>query len=100
MDTRPISAVMALAAYQLPVAREYAPGLGFAAIAPMARPDSVEISAEARAAAAREENLQLWGEVRYDYPHTDDPDLPWEVAAQEWEELMARVFPEKDAEAA
>lgn len=92
MDTRPISAVMALAAYQLPVARDYAPGMGHARIAPTAQPDSVQISAEARAAAARHENIELWGEIRYDYPHTDDPDFPWEVAAKEWEDLMARVF--------
>jgi hypothetical protein len=84
---------VALAAYQLPLARDYAPGMGPASITPPGRPDVVEISAEARAAAARDDNFQLWGEIRYDYPHTDDPDLPWEVAAKEWEELMAKVFP-------
>lgn len=95
MDTRPISAVMALAAYQLPVARVYAPGMGFASIAPPAQPDSVEISAAARAAAAQQENIELWGEIRYEYPHTDDPDLPWEVASQKWQELMAKVFADR-----
>lgn|GEM_PF-5040151 len=95
MDTRPISAILALAAYQLPVARDYAPGMGSASITPPARPDTVEISAEARAAAARDQDLQLWGEIRYDYPHTDDPDFHWEVAAKEWEELMAKVFPSR-----
>jgi hypothetical protein len=93
---RPISAVMAIAAYQLPVARDYEPGMGDASIAPQAAPDSVQISAEAREAAASDlENLRLWGEVRYEYPHTDDPDLPWEVAAQQWEELMAKVFADR-----
>ena len=97
MDTRPISAVLAIAAYQLPIARDYAPGMGTATIAPPAAPDSVEISAEGRrrAAAADAENLRLWGEVRYEYPHTDDPDLPWEVQHQQWKDLMAKVFGER-----
>ena len=86
---------MALAACQLPVARAYTPGMGFASIAPPAQPDSVEISAEARAAAARQENLELWGEIRYEYPHNDDPDLPWEIASQEWRDLMAKVFADR-----
>ena len=74
---------MAIAAYQLPVARDYSPGMGAAALAVSAgAKDRVEISAEARKRAAAEstENFQLWGEVRYEYPHTDDPDLPHEVA--------------------
>jgi hypothetical protein len=90
---------MAIAAYQMPVARDFHPGLGTATIAPPATPDSVEISAEARrAAAADADNLRLWGEVRYEYPHTDDPDLPWEVQHQEWKDLMAKVFKRPDGE--
>jgi len=95
---------MAIAAYQMPVARDFHPGMGGpATIAPPAPPDSVEISAEARrAAAADQENLRLWGEVRYEYPHTDDPDLPWEVQHQQWKDLMAKVFgdPEKERQEA
>lgn len=104
MDTRPISAVMAIAAYQLPVARDYRPGMGLAALAASeGAQDRVEISAEARQrAAASTEDLRLWGEVRYEYPHTDDPDMPWEVQHQEWTDLMKKVFgpAEGDGEAA
>jgi hypothetical protein len=97
LDTRPISAVMAIAAYQLPTARDYHPGMGHAMVAPPAAPDTVEISAEARQRAAEEtEELRLWGEVRYDYPHTDDPDMPWEVQHQQWKDLMAKVFARGD----
>ena len=93
---RPISAVMAIAAYQLPVARQYAPGLGAAALAVSeGAQDRVEISAAARSAAALgTDDPHLWGEVRYDFPHTDDPDFPWEVAHQEWLSLMEKVFGE------
>ena len=99
VDTRPISAIMAIAAYQMPVARDYHPGLGTATIAPPAAPDSIEISAEARRRAeADAEHLALWGEVRYEYPHTDDPDLPWEVQHQEWKDLMAKVFRAREVE--
>lgn len=99
MDTRPISAVMAIAAYQLPVARNYVAGDGFAQLTPPARQDSVEISAEARRRAAQEaDQFHLWGEVRYDPPHTDDPDLPWEVQHQEWMDLISKVFGKGDEE--
>ncbi len=93
MDTRPISAVLAIASYQLPVARDYSSPEGLPALAlPEAR-DTVQISAEARKKAAEaSEDLHLWGEVRYDPPHNDDPDLPWEAAHQEWVDLMTRVF--------
>ncbi|MBK7723890.1 MAG: hypothetical protein IPI33_01165 [Dehalococcoidia bacterium] len=103
MDTRPISAVMAIAAYRLPVSREWAPGMGSTALAVSeGAKDRVEISAEARQRAAASTEPQLWGEVRYEYPHTDDPDLPWEVAHQEWTDLMAKVFgsPDEESEAA
>lgn len=93
MDTRPISAVMAIAAYQLPVARSYSQQEGVVYPAPLPREDSVQISAEARARAARDAvDLHLWGEVRYDPPHTDDPDLPWEVEHEQWTSLMEKVF--------
>lgn len=95
LDTRAISAVMAISAHQLPVARDYSPGMGRTALAVAAgAQDRVEISAEARRRAADEasEDVHLWGEVRYDYPHTDDPDLPHEVAHAEWVDLMAKVF--------
>lgn len=100
LDTRPISAVLAIAAYQMPVARDYHPGMGPAMVAPSAAPDTLEISYEARQLAAREsEALKLWGEVRYDYPHTDDPDLPWETQHQQWTDLIAKVFgPPKGAD--
>ena len=96
MDTRAISAVMAIAAYQLPTARAYAPGMGMTALAVSAgAKDRVEISAEARKAASDAlDDIHLWGEVRYDPPHTDDPDLPHEVAHQEWLDLMSKVFGE------
>lgn len=93
MDTRPISAVLAIASYQLPLARDYAGG---SEAAPFARPlpqDSVQISPEARKKAAEAAaDIHLWGEVRFDPPHNDDPDLPWEAAHQEWVELMTKVF--------
>lgn len=99
MDTRPISAVMAIAAYRLPVAREWAPGLGTTALAVSeGAKDRVEISDAARKRAAESADPKLWGEVRYDYPHTDDPDLPWEVAHQQWTDLMAKVFGDKEGE--
>lgn len=91
MDTRPISAVMAIAAYQFPVARDYGPGMGLPHLVPPAQRDTVEISAAARERAAQE-NMRLWGEVRFDYPHTDDPDMPWEVRQQQWMDLLAKVF--------
>ena len=94
METRPVSTVMAIAAYQMPVARDFHPGMGgHSFISPPAAPDSVEISAEARKRASQDlENLRLWGEVRYDYPHNDDPDFPWEVQHQQWTDLIAKVF--------
>lgn len=98
MDTRPISAVMAIASYQLPVARDSSPHGDLPLPAPAPR-DSVEISAEARRRAAEADNVRLWGEVRFDPPHYDDPDLPWEVAHQEWIDLMTRVFGQSDEEA-
>jgi hypothetical protein len=53
----------------------------------------VEISEEARRRAeARVVEQHLWGEIRYDPPHTDDPDLPFEAEHHEWIELMKKVF--------
>lgn len=96
VDTRPISAVLAIASYQLPVAREYAMPGESVPYQPAVPQDTVQISAEARKKAAEAtEAIRLWGEVRYDPPHTDDPDLPWEAAHQEWIDLMTRVFGEE-----
>ena len=91
MDTRPISAVLAVAAYQLPVARDFTPDLGVATLIPPSA-DRVEISAEARRLASSQSDPELWGEVRYEYPHTDDPDLPWEVEHNDWMSLITKVF--------
>lgn len=61
--------------------------------------DSIEISDEARRLARDAYSRSpLPGEVRYDAPHTDDPDFPWEVAHQEWVDLMAKVFDRIGAE--
>lgn len=93
MDTRPISAVLAIAAYQLPVARGYGtPGDATPPPPPFPR-DVVEISPEARRKAeGAASDLRLWGEVRYDPPHNDDPDLPWEVEHKQWVEMVAKVL--------
>lgn len=90
VDTRPISAVLAIASYQLPVARDFAATTDLPGFAQPAARDTVQISAEARKKAA--EDIHLWGEVRFDPPHNDDPDLPWEAAHQEWVDLMTKVF--------
>lgn len=93
VDTRPISAVLAIASYQLPVARDYAGGPALPQFSQPLPQDSVQISPEARKKAAEAAaNIHLWGEVRFDPPHNDDPDLPWEAAHQEWVDLMTRVF--------
>ena len=84
---------MAIAAYQLPVARDYAPGMGMTYLAPPGRPDRVEISAEARR-LAKAENIKLWGEVRHDEPRAEAPDAEWEITTQQWSELMEKVFGE------
>ena len=93
MDTRPISAVLAIASYQLPVARDYAGANGPPPFPQAVPQDSVQISPEARKKAAEAApDIHLWGEVRFDPPHNDDPDLPWEAAHQEWVDLMTKVF--------
>ncbi|MEO8541164.1 MAG: hypothetical protein ABI577_15590 [bacterium] len=96
MDTRPISAVLAIASYQIPIAHDYTSATDANAYLPRQAPDTVEISSEARGQAqAAAEAIHLWGEVRYDPPHTDDPDLPWEAAHQEWVDLMRKVLGEQ-----
>mgnify|MGYP001007966867 CR=1 FL=1 len=93
VDTRPISAVLAIASYQLPVARDFSASTDLPRFSPTYPEDSVQISPEARKRAAEAaDKLHLWGEVRYDPPHNDDPDLPWEAAHQEWMDLMTEVF--------
>ncbi len=94
VDTRPISAVLAISSYQLPVARDYSAGFDAPSYSPGQQQDTVEISRAAREKAAQNADQKaLWGEVRYDAPHTDDPDMPWEAAHQEWVDLMQKVFP-------
>ena len=88
MSTTPVSGAAGATAY-LPHPQG---GAAFAAVhaaSPVAPArDAVEISAEARRLARDAYS----GEVRFDAPHTDDPDFPWEIAHQEWVDLMARVF--------
>lgn len=92
---------MAIASYQLPVERYVAGHVDMRGYQPALPADSVEISTEARRLAAEAaENVHLWGEVRYDPPHTDDPDFPWEVAHQQWIDLMQKVFKLSDEAAA
>ena len=70
MDTRPISAVMAIAAYRLPVSREWAPGMGSTALAVSeGAKDRVEISAEARQRAAASTERQSQRRQRSTEPH-------------------------------
>lgn len=57
--------------------------------------DTVIISEAARKLAEKAEpDIVLWGEVRFDPPHHDDPDLPWEIQHQEWMKLVEKVFGE------
>jgi hypothetical protein len=97
MSTVPVSGATAVAAY-LPFARFDAPlPRGFP---PPLLPggDSVQISAEARRLAKDAlPDIHLFGEVRYDPPHTDDPDFPWEVAHRQWVDLMRKVFGQGEA---
>lgn len=61
--------------------------------APLA--DTVIISEAARKLAEKSApDIVLWGEIRFDPPHHDDPDLPWEIQHQEWMELVEKVFGE------
>lgn len=95
MDTRPVSGLLGAAAY-----RPFLPGNG----SPVVRhppptadaADTVDISPEARELANRFARPfprdGYWDQVRYDPPHTDDPDFPWEVAHQQWMEIVDRVF--------
>ncbi len=96
MSTVPVSGATAVAAY-LPVAR--LDGVD-APVLPVALPgarDSVHISEEARRLAKEAmPDIRLFGEVRYDPPHTDDPDFPWEVAHRQWVDLMKKVFGNQD----
>ncbi|GIW16292.1 MAG: hypothetical protein KatS3mg063_2145 [Tepidiforma sp.] len=96
MDTRPVSGLLGAAAY-----RPFLPGNGSALVRypppAAAEPvDVVELSPEARDLARQFAQPfprdAYWDQVRYDPPHTDDPDFPWEVAHQEWMQLVDRVF--------
>jgi hypothetical protein len=93
MSTVPVSGATAVAAY-LPSVRFDSPDSpAFPVPRIPGATDSVQISDEARR-LARESlpELHLFGEVRYDPPHTDDPDFPWEVAHRQWVDLMKKVF--------
>ncbi|WP_322796696.1 hypothetical protein [Tepidiforma sp.] len=92
METRPVPGLIGAAAY-----RPFLPGNG----GPLLRQpppvvDTVEISDEARALAARYAGDfprdAYWEQVRYDPPHTDDPDFPWEIAHARWMQLIDAVF--------
>lgn len=95
METRPVSGLLGAAAY-----RPFLPGNGSPVVRhppPVADvTDIVEISPEARHLArlhAQEFPRDgYWDQVRYDPPHTDDPDFPWEVTHQQWMDLIDRVF--------
>lgn len=93
MSTVPVSGATAVTAY-LPFARFDAPGQPVLPVPlPAGARDSVHISDEARRLAKDAlPDLHLFGEVRYDPPHTDDPDFPWEVAHRRWVDLMQKVF--------
>ncbi len=93
MSTVPVSGATAVAAY-LPFARFDAPDAHALPVPlPAGARDSVQISDEARRLAQDAlPDIHLFGEVRYDPPHTDDPDFPWEVAHRQWVDLMKKVF--------
>lgn len=94
MTSVPVSGASAVAAY-LPFAR--ADSLRPRGLPVLLLPggDSVQISDEARRLARDAmPDIHLFGEVRYDPPHTDDPDFPWEVAHRQWVDLMKKVFGE------
>lgn len=91
---------MAIASYQVPVDRDFGGPVDLRGYQPALPTDSVEISSEARRLAAEAAmNVHLWGEVRFDPPHTDDPDFPWEVAHQQWIDLIQKVFKRSEEEA-
>lgn len=92
--TGPVSGAVLIAAYQPVTLREdqaaYLPPPPQPA-GPMA--DSVVISEAARKLAEQSRpDIVLWGEIRFDPPHHDDPDLPWEIQHQEWMEVVEKVL--------
>lgn len=95
MSTVPVSGATAVAAY-LPSTRLDGAGAPLPLALPGAR-DTVQISEEARRLAKEAmPDIRLFGEVRYDPPHTDDPDFPWEIAHRQWVDLMKKVFGSPD----
>jgi hypothetical protein len=59
--------------------------------------DSVVISEAARKLAEKAKpDIVLWGEIRFDPPHHDDPDLPWEIQHQEWMEVVEKIMGPRD----
>lgn len=95
MSTVPVSGATAVEAY-VPFARFEAADVPVLPVPLLAGAhDSVHISDEARRLAKDAlPDIHLFGEVRYDPPHTDDPDFPWEVAHRQWVDLMKKVFGE------
>ena len=92
--TGPVSGAVLLAAYQPVVLRdvqaEHLPKIP-EPTGPMA--DSVVISEAARKLAEKAKpDIVLWGEIRFDPPHHDDPDFPWEIQHQEWMEVVEKVL--------
>lgn len=92
METRPVTGLLGAAAY-----RPFLPGNGSPVVRqPPPVADIVEISPEARELAERYAQPfprdSYWDQVRFDPPHTDDPDFPWEIAHQQWMEIVDRVF--------
>lgn len=92
METSPVPGLIGAAAY-----RTFLPGNASPLVRqPPPVADTVEISDEGRALAARYAGHfprdAYWEQVRYDPPHTDDPDFPWEVAHARWLQLIDSVF--------
>lgn len=97
--TGPVSGAVLMAAYQPVLLRddhaEHLPPPP-KATGPMA--DSVVISEAARKMAEKAKpDIVLWGEIRFDPPHHDDPDFPWEIQHKEWMEVVEKVFGRRDA---
>ncbi len=92
--TGPVSGAVLLAAYQpVGVRDDHAGHLPRAPepTGPMA--DSVVISEAARKLAEQARpDIVLWGEIRFDPPHHDDPDFPWEIQHKEWMEVVEKVL--------
>ncbi|HMO53263.1 MAG TPA: hypothetical protein PJ994_02045 [Tepidiformaceae bacterium] len=91
--TSPVSSLHVIAAYQPALVRGDPVGHGLPAQRDSQPVDTVVISEAARKLAEKARpDVILWGEVRYDPPHHDDPDFPWEIQHKEWMEVVEKVF--------